>query len=546
LYPWAIITKNAELRKGDPSFLLDFYVGRYKGIALLKVFGYIWKTMKRLNPRLRSAFLFVVIPVFLSLALLSCDIPVSNINTGTLRPLGENEFYAQDFVTGRYYILTADILAYNDYSTIWVERGSGITFEQAQKIADEYAIIRRKIVDTFGMKNFIGRNSGRHFDDILDYANWLAGRNDGRLTILLLDIRDGWQGPQDAYIAGYFFSGDFFPPGRIQGTNHYSNGRDMIYIDTFPGLEINWERALSTIAHELVHLINFVTAVQMDQPRMMDLWIDEGLASQAEYIHLGGNPEDRIEWFVRDPLRTISRGNNFFVWGNHVGRQPLAILDDYATVYLFFRWLFLQAQARLEPDLYTRFFYNMVTSEYHDHRIVTSLARQINPAWEDWDVLLKTWLAANFYPDNPVFGYKDDDIRNELRVRPIYDLEFIPLYPGEGVFSRIDSPFTPPPETGINIHYVGLTPDEISSSNSFPITGEVMLTFNANTNHTRPSERGFLTNASPSSTARLAEEPQPPFTGPFVIDARDMFGRDGERELSDSFFRHWNQGNEVR
>jgi len=520
---------------------------RKGGIAQHHVFRYIWEAMKRQSPQLRRVFLFVAIPAFLSLVLVSCYIPVSGSTPGSLRPLMGNEFYAQDFVTGRYYILAADILAYNDYSTIWVERGSGITPKQAQQIADEYALIREKIMDVFGMRNFVCRHSGIRFNDILDFANWLAGRSDRRLTILLLDIRDGWRDPQtDAYIAGYFFSGDFFPAGRIQGTNHYSNGRDMIYIDTFPGLEFNWERALSTIAHELVHLINFVTAVQMNQPRMMDLWIDEGLASQAEFIHLGRDLEDRIEWFVHDRLGTISRGNNFFVWGNHVGRQPLAILDDYATVYLFFRWLFLQAQARLEPDLYTRLFYNMVTSEYHDHRIVTSLARQINPAWENWDLLLKTWLAANFYPDNPVFGYKDDDIRNELRVRPIYGLESILLYPGEGVFSRIDSPFTPPPEAGVNIRYAGLAPDHVSPSNSFPITGEVMLTFNANTNHTRPSERGFLTNAPLSPAARLAEEPRPPFTGPFVIDARDMLGRGGERELSDSFFQHWNQGNEVR
>jgi len=255
----------------------------------------------------------------------------------------------------------------------------------------------------------------------------------------------------------------------------------------------------------------------------MDLWINEGLAEKSYYVVFGRNPAERINWFVADPVGTISRGNNFFVWGNHGDIDPRAILDDYSTAYLFVRWLFLQAQAAPGVD-HTRVLRNMVTSSYSDHRIVTSAAREINPAWANWDVLLKTWFAANFDPTNPVFGYiGDNQLRSVLRVRPVGNTS-LSLYPGEGVFSVMNIPFTPP-ASGTNIRYAGLTPgsDTIFFGVS-PITGNTLLTFNTSTNINGPSETGFLTGVIPHF-APLAEPLSLP-VGPFVVNLWDIAGRD--------------------
>ena len=424
-------------------------------------------------------------------------------------------FWAVDYnnVT---YRLTAELLAYNDYSEIWAEFGSGITRAQARAFADAYAAIRGRLLSAYSRKNFTAFE--RQFANILDCANWLArgGDGGGRLTILLLDIR----APPGLIIAGYFHGRDFLDVA-------HSNRRDMVYINSSL-LLANWQAGLSVLAHEIVHLINHTEAIiALDyQPRFapMDLWINEGLAEKSYYVVFGRNPAERVRWFVEDPVGSISTGNNFFVWGNHRDIDTRTILDDYATVYLFMRWLFLQARAAEGVD-HTRLLYRMVTSAHSDHGIVTEVAGEINPAWADWDVLIKTWLAANFDPGNPVFGYLGDDgLRDGLGVRHVDGMS-LPLYPGEGVFSLMDLPFTPP-ASGPNIRHAGLTPGvgDISGG-AGPITGDTLLTFNASSNIRGPREIGSLTGVTPplQMSARSLVG-----TGPFVVGLWDIAGRDGE------------------
>jgi len=426
-------------------------------------------------------------------------------------------FWAVDYNNDTYH-LTAELLARNDYSEIWVEVGSGITRAQAREFADAYAAIRGRLLDAYGRKNFAV--IGRQFANILDYANWFTRGDDGggRLTVLLLDIK----APPGLIIGGYFHPRDFFDVP-------HSNRRDMVYINSSL-LTMDWYGTLGILAHEVVHLINWseteLAFQKHGQWGVMDLWINEGLAEKSYYVVFGRNPAMRINWFVADPAGTISRGNNFFVWGNRRNMDPRAILDDYATAYLFVRWLFLQAQAAPGVD-HARLLLNMVTSAYSDHRIVTGVAREINAAWANWDALLRTWLAANFDPTNPVFGYTgDDELRGRLTVRLLGNASLF-LYPGEGVFSVMNAPFTPP-ATGINIRYAGLTPG--SGSISFgvsPITGSALLTFNANANIAGPTEIGFLTGVSPPHTMMMIDPALLPI-GPLVVGLWDVAGRDDE------------------
>jgi len=176
---------------------------------------------------------------------------------------------------------------------------------------------------------------------------------------------------------------------------------------------------------------------------------------------------------------------------------------------------------------HTRLLRDMVTSLYSDHRIVTNAASGINPAWANWDILLKTWLAANFDPANPVFGYiGDDELRDALRVRPVGNTS-LSLFPGEGVFSVMNAPFASS-ASGPNIRYAGLTPG--SGAISFgvsPVAGNILLTFNANTNISGPGETGFLTGVTPLFAQHLAEPLSLP-TDPFVVGLWDIAGRDSE------------------
>jgi hypothetical protein len=464
----------------------------------------------------KAAIILVMVLLFVMLA--SCDLS-PDLDEDILPDLKEGFFYAQNITDGKFYTLEAEILYEGEKCVIWAEKGSRVTPEQAENIADEYDTkIRPIIVDTFSRK----------FDDdsdILDYANWLTGRKDRKLTILLLDIKDGFKDPKkDSYVAGYFYSVDFLPKGRntISNRNYYSNGRDMIYVDTDPGLNEYSTQAYATFAHELQHLVNFVTTVLIGRRAVMDIWINEGLSAYAEYLYLGKHPEDKYEWLL-DNRNTIKTGNNFFVWGNH-SNEPLAILDDYATVYLFFQWLYLQASTNLKPDI----FHDIITSSYYNYNAVTDVAKEINPGWKDWEPLLRTWLAANYYPKNP-YGYTDDTELQEIieiaRISVVGNR--IQLYPGEGVYSIINNNFTLT-VSGTHIRYAGLSNNTNVIITSSPYSGNVLLTFNANTNNGAGPEPGSLTGVSSSVTisrtaadnARSIER-----TRPFVIDAWDMLGR---------------------
>jgi len=438
----------------------------------------------------------------LAAILVSCKNPYQK-STDSLK---EDEFYAQNMKTGQYYSVKAKRLYEGGKCVIWAEENSGITPEKAEEIAGEYDTnIRPKVVDAFSEKFFSFK--GATFEDMLDFANWLVGGTDKKLTILLLDIQDGFKNQKtDSYVAGYFFSGNFYEKGKIEGTAHYSNSRDMIYVDTYPGLEMNSQQTYATFAHELQHLISFATTVQRGRKYLMDTWVDEGLSSQAEYLYFGYNPPDKYEWFIEDTEGTIAQGNNFFVWDNH-REKPLAILDEYATVYLFFRWLYLQAST----DLKSHIFLDIETSTFTNYQAVTDVARQINnPAWGSWETLLRTWLAANYFPGSS-YGYIGDTVlREKIKVKPIAR-QTISLYPGEGVYSINNS--SPPSAGGSNIR-------------SAKLAGNVLLTFNANTDNTAQGETVVLTSVSPAASRMAAENIQTKtLTGPYVIDARDMLNK---------------------
>ena len=464
----------------------------------------------------------------LAILLVSCDLMTQLFDKTPnkikhLDPLGENQFYAQNMVTEKYYQLTAEKLSIGEKCEIWAEKGSGITIKQAETIAAKYdKEIRTKVLNAFGKKAFTDDKTGRYFGDILEYANWLANGEPGKLTILLLNIKDNYKTKTDPYVAGYFFSGNFWEQGLIPGTQHYSNGRDMIYIDTDPGIRLNPEQTYATFAHELQHLINWVTSRQMGKTRQMDVWIDEGLSSQAEHIYLDKHPSTQCDWFKNDKNGTIAKGNNFFVWNNYP-ESSLAIMDEYATVYMFFRWLYLQA------DSNSNLFYNIENSTGYDYRIITGMAGQINQEWNDWDKLLRTWHAANYYPKN-VYGYKGDSyLQNIVKVNIIKNSSAV-LYPGEGVFSKINNSYSR--TAGTNIRYAGISENLTEINVSSPFTQEVLLTYNSNPNAAGKSETGYLTGVFPSISRSAVNETQTwQFTYSPVIDARDLLGRNRENEL---------------
>jgi hypothetical protein len=259
----------------------------------------------------------------------------------------------------------------------------------------------------------------------------------------------------------------------------YSNKADMLFLDTYPQ-EVGSQGFYDTIAHELQHLINFSINSNSGQ----DVWIDEGLATAAEYLYHGEHTE-RVDMFNKDYEDRIKYGDNFFVWDNY--------LADYATAYMFFQWL------RIHADNGTDIYKEIVSSSYKDYRAIVEIAnahiaRLDDASLWDWEVLLRTWMLANARNDaSGLYGYKE-----ELTAKFwCFDSTNIThsFAPGEGIFSQMSGTSSTPGNSGTNIKYVGFGNDTLDTSGAV-YDGQYLLTFNANTAKSGFPETGYLANGA--------------------------------------------------
>jgi hypothetical protein len=429
--------------------------------------------------RVFYTFLFLIGVVFL----ISCpmesedDITFYDVDSETLVP-----FWAADTRTNMPYPIQAVLLTETDTCLVYAECNSGgsplngINESKARDIAREYQRnIMPKITGVFG--------EIKHITD------------KEKTTLLLLDIRDGYN---DAVGGGYV--GGYFSPDDMEETKSYSNKRDMLSIDTFPGFK-NSEHiraSYATVAHELQHLINYSNTVAIGKDEQ-NLWINEGLSTAAEYVY-GGDPASRVIMYNIDYGGTISKGNNFFVWR----LDELDQLANYSTAYLFFQWL------RIHAGNDTGIYKEILNSPYSDYQAVTEAARTRIPGLgltgssaTDWEILLQTWMLANAYQSPAGFhGYKNKI--SEMTRGKVTELtpSFIEpeskkmewnFQPGEGIFTELDGPYTPPAGSDTHIRYVGLANRGIVDTDP-PYTGLYLLTFNADANWRNGTEKGYLAN----------------------------------------------------
>jgi len=431
-------------------------------------------------------------------------------------------FWAQNTETNAFYQLTADLLAESQNCKVWVERGSGVNDDVAASMARAYeSKILQKMLNTFSIKQPYYENGvllGKNTMELADYI----GDGDKKLSILLLDIKDGFSpGVNDSYVAGYFSYWNFTD-------NQCSNLCDMIYIDTYPSIPGS-EASNGTFAHEMQHMMNFVSSAlyrsTSSSMYSMDTWIDEGLASAAEWLYHGKQVENKIDTYNSDYSGLVQLGNNFFVWDNWSNISPYALLDDYSTVYLFFQWLRLQAGT-------SNVYYDIITSSNYDYRAITSVASKYMSGqnYSDWGTLIKTWLAANYInASSGPYGYKGDGALRNIHAKTMPSgYNNVSLAPGEGVYSVTNNFAMPSGKQ--NIRYAGLNRSgNVSDTETFP--GGALLTYNANSNNNGGTESGITTGIAASHEMADVELSRSAagnnFKGPFAIDARDMLRRNG-------------------
>jgi hypothetical protein len=177
-------------------------------------------------------------------------------------------------------------------------------------------------------------------------------------------------------------------------------------------------------------------------------------------------------------------------------------------------------------------------------------------------------MAAN-YINSPsgIYGYKHNDDEasplKKITVRAIgpkpdiglkkYGTNYgLDLFPGEGVYSKIENNSPLPGGSGTNIKYAGLQKSGSGSvSPNGPYNNGVLLTYNVNTERiidyisyaeTGDPEQGYVTGADGdtwpgSGGARRADD----FPYPLKIDARDLPRQDYLKSLKDGI-KVFNEG----
>jgi len=416
----------------------------------------------------------------------------------------EKSFWATNFSTGNDYRLTAELLAENSRCEVWVEKGSGVSAATANAVASEYSgSIYVKLMDVFGWTaNYNGGTI-----NTMQYADRVLGDGNGKLTILLLDIKDNYK-TDGSYVAGYFWMGNFF---NVTGSNQC----DMIYVDVNPS-KVGSKESYKTFAHEMQHLMNFATTYAFRTTdsawNSLDLWIDEGLSSAAEWVYSGEIDKNRINWYNADKTTLISQGDNFYIWDNYSGINPNAILNDYATVNLFFQWLRLQTGIRKTSlnisNNEAAIFFKIITSpkDKLNYTAITNLMEN-----SSWQALMQNWHEANFINHaSSTNGYK-----NKINVKQKYlnsNNTIKPLYPGEAVYSYTQSALS---KTGnANIQYVNLP------------SANALLTHNVNTGSYNSSTG--KTEGSTASGEISGITPPPANIQPSIVDGRSIGYQDQE------------------
>ncbi|MCL2210886.1 MAG: hypothetical protein FWB95_03070 [Treponema sp.] len=445
---------------------------------------------------MKKILIFAVIAVILTLSVMSCRYqPPEEEGYSSPPSIMEKSFWAQDNRTETFYKVNARCMAWNSRCEVWVEKGKGIKESQAEAVADEYKDkIYPRLMESLGWYYVFSDVGKKYTMEVAD----LFGDANGRLTILLLDIQDGFVDiDTDPYIAGYFYALDFFDDAFVQtqAGAPRSNECDMIYMDIYPSI-VGSENFYETLAHEMQHMMNIITTFLVrvdtnDKIYPMDLWIDEGLSSAAEYLYSGKVSQNRVDWYNHDNTGYISKGDNFYLWDNHKA-VPRSILNDYATVNLFFQWL----RVHYGTDVYG----DILISMHSDFNAVSSTTK-INQAWAN---LFSDWHIANYlqHPSNK-YGYKDDPVLKTVKAHYFKETgTSFGLYPGEAVYSYSQNQKTLPTfSSSSTVWYYGLGAGSVN--NAYSPAGGALLSFNRDTNQNGSSVSATVTGSTPPPIANI-------------------------------------------
>ena len=218
---------------------------------------------------------------------------------------------------------------------------------------------------------------------VYDMEEYLFGKLEGKLILLIMDINGGWTGDKP-YMQGY---------SVLDGI--VNEEENIIFLDYINGWD-NIDSVVNTIAHELQHVIHYKKI--RENNKSFDIWVDEALSETAVISYRGALPNNRLNYYNNDSMHLITKGDYFINWSGGY------TVHKYATVSLFMYWLGLHSKNGFE-------IYKDIANSPEEYRgtykaILYAANRNIKE-FKDWSELYATWLKANYNNDSSgLYGYK--------------------------------------------------------------------------------------------------------------------------------------------
>ena len=218
---------------------------------------------------------------------------------------------------------------------------------------------------------------------VYDMEEYLFGKLEGKLILLIMNINGGWTGDKP-YMQGY---------SVLDGI--VNEEENIIFLDYINGWE-NIDSVVNTIAHELQHVIHYKKI--RENNKSFDIWVDEALSETAVISYRRALPNNRLNYYNNDSMHLITKGDYFINWSGGY------TVHKYATVSLFMYWLGLHSKNGFE-------IYKDIANSPEEYRgtykAILYAANKSIKEFKDWSELYATWLKANYNNDySGLFGYK--------------------------------------------------------------------------------------------------------------------------------------------
>lgn len=273
-------------------------------------------------------------------------------------------FNVPNLVTNRGDRVTATLKAIGKHCYVYVAGG---------RATDAHV---KKIVETFDARIY-------PLSTQLFGKEWSPGIDrDHRITLLLVDIKDGYNGGNGAYTTGFFYAVDEYPRSK----NANSNQREMVYLDTYPTDPGN-AKYLAVLAHEFQHMIHWAHDVKEYN------WVNEGMSQLAQFANGFDHPEQVFN-FINDS------DNNMLAWSSD------NTLSNYGQVYLFMYYLMGHTVKSVEGQ--KAFIRNIVGSKSQGIAGINAALTK-SKVGKSFTQLFRNFCVANFINDRRAyqgeFGY---------------------------------------------------------------------------------------------------------------------------------------------